>query len=137
MHFGIPLEMPMDTTSFKVLSKSLVLCILFITQAQTSISLMQSPTSVFVGYSSEKKRYKYYNPVKKMMFESFDVTFRETESYFVPLNTQSNASPMTFQNTLEVVITLLSSWIDREGRIWWWHQRMVQKILWTLATLWT
>jgi hypothetical protein len=31
---------------------------------------------------SGKKEYRCYDPVKKMMFESMDVTFRKTESYF-------------------------------------------------------
>jgi hypothetical protein len=70
---------------------------------------------VFVGYSSGKKGYKCYDPVKKRMFKSLDVTFRETEPYFVLSNAQSNTSPMTFQDTLEVVVTLLSGRIGREG----------------------
>jgi hypothetical protein len=50
-----------------------------------------------------------------MMFESLDVTFRETEFYFVLSNTQSNASSVTFQDTLEVVVTLPSDRISQEG----------------------
>jgi hypothetical protein len=49
------------------------------------------------------------------MFESLDVTFRETKSYYVLLNTQSNASPVTFQDTLEVVVSLPFDPIGREG----------------------
>jgi hypothetical protein len=49
------------------------------------------------------------------MFESLDVTFRETELYFVLSNAQSNGSPVTFQNTLEVVVTLPSNSVGREG----------------------
>jgi hypothetical protein len=61
------------------------------------------------------------------MFESLDVTFRETEPYFVLSNAQSNTSPVTFQDTLEVIVTLTSGQIglaERE-RMWWWHWRRV------------
>jgi hypothetical protein len=49
------------------------------------------------------------------MFKSLDVTFREIESYFVLSNAQSNTSPVTFQDTLEVVVTLPSGRIGQEG----------------------
>jgi hypothetical protein len=49
------------------------------------------------------------------MFESLDTTFRETESYFVLTNAQSNTSPVTFQDTLEMVVTLPSGRIGWEG----------------------
>jgi hypothetical protein len=50
-----------------------------------------------------------------MMLESLDVTFRETKLYFVLSNAQSNASPVTFQDTLDVVVTLPSDPVGREG----------------------
>jgi hypothetical protein len=62
----------------------------------------------------KKKGYKCYDPAKKRMFESLNVTFRETEPYFVLSNAQSNASPVTFQDTLEVVVTLPSNPVGRE-----------------------
>jgi hypothetical protein len=49
------------------------------------------------------------------MFESLDTTFRETESYFVLTNAQSNTSPVTFQDTLEMVVTLPLGRIGWEG----------------------
>jgi hypothetical protein len=70
---------------------------------------------VFVGYSSGKKGYKCYDPIKKRMFESLDVTFRETKPYFVLSNAQSNGPPVTFLDTLEVVVTLPSDPVGREG----------------------
>jgi hypothetical protein len=79
MDFGIPLEMLMDTTSFKVLFKKFgFVCFVHNTNPDINKLDAKSNKCVFVGYSSEKKRYKCYNLVKKMMFESFDVTFRET-----------------------------------------------------------
>jgi hypothetical protein len=36
----------------------------------------------FVGYSRDEKGYRYFDPVKKKMYESMDVIFRESESYF-------------------------------------------------------
>jgi hypothetical protein len=75
---------------------------------------VKSHKCVFVGYSSEKKGYKCYDPVKKRMFKSLDVTFRETKSYFILSNAQFNTSPVIFQDTLEVVVTLPSGRIGRE-----------------------
>jgi hypothetical protein len=90
-------------------------CFVHNTSLSTSKLDVKSYNCVFVGYSSGKKRYKCYDPVKKMMFESLDVTFRETEPYFVLSNAQSNVSPVTFQDTLEVIVTLPSNPIGREG----------------------
>jgi hypothetical protein len=87
-------------------------CFIHNTSPGTNKLDAKSHKCVFVGYSSGKKGYKCYNPVKKMMFESLDVTFRETKPYFVPSNAQSNASPMIFQDTLEVVVNLP---LDRVG----------------------
>jgi hypothetical protein len=53
--------------------------------------------------------------VKKIMFESLDVTFRVTKSYFVLSNAQSNTSSVIFQDTFEVVVILPSGRIGREG----------------------
>jgi hypothetical protein len=69
----------------------------------------KSHKCVFVGYSSGKEWYKCYDPVKKMMFESLNVTFRETKPYFVLSNAQSNVSLVTFQDTLEVIVTFPSN----------------------------
>jgi uncharacterized membrane protein YagU involved in acid resistance len=54
------------------------------------------------------KKYRCFDPVKKMMFESIDVTFRETESYFTLSDVQFNACSVTFHNIFEVVVTLPS-----------------------------
>jgi hypothetical protein len=97
------------------LPRSLDVCFVHNTSSGISKLDVKSHKCVFVGYSSGKKRYKYYDPVKKRMFESLDVTFRETESYFVLSNAQSNTSPVSFQDTLEVVVTLPSGRIGREG----------------------
>jgi transposase InsO family protein len=73
-------------------------CVCFVHNTSSGISKLdvKSHKCVFVGYSSGKKRYKCYDPVKKRMFESLDVTFRETESYFVLSNAQSNTSHVSF-----------------------------------------
>jgi hypothetical protein len=52
--------------------------------------------------------------VKKKMFESMDVTFRETKFYFTFSDVQSNACPVTFQD-LEVVVTLLLDRVSLKG----------------------
>jgi hypothetical protein len=66
------------------------------TSVSTSKIDVKSYKCVFVGYSSGKKEYKCYDHVKKRMFESLNVTFRETEPYFVLSNAQSNGPSVTF-----------------------------------------
>jgi Reverse transcriptase (RNA-dependent DNA polymerase) len=114
--FSTPIEMLTCTISFKIPPKKFV-CVCFVhnTSLSTSKLDVKSYKFVFVGYSSGKKRYKCYDPAKKRMFESLDVTFREMEPYFVLSNAQSNASPVTFQDTLEVLVTLPSDPVSREG----------------------
>jgi hypothetical protein len=114
--FSTPLEMLTGITSFKVSFKKFG-CVCFVHNTSPGISKLdvKSHKCVFVGYSSGKKGYKCYDPVKKRMFKSLDVTFREIESYFVLSNAQSNTSPVTFQDTLEVVVTLPSGRIGQEG----------------------
>jgi hypothetical protein len=110
--FNTPFEMLIGTTSFKVPPKKFG-CVCFIHNTSLEISKLdvKSHKCVFIGYSSGKKGYKYYNPMKKKMFENLDVTFRETEPDFVLLNAQFNTSPVTFQDTLEVIVTLPSGQI--------------------------
>jgi hypothetical protein len=116
MDFNTPIEMLTGTTSFKVPPKKFR-CVCFVHNMSSGTSKLdaKSHKCVFVRYSSGKKGYKCYDPVKKRMLESLDVTFRDTEPYFVLLNAQSNASPVTFQDTLEVVVTLPSDRVGREG----------------------
>ncbi|RDX70624.1 hypothetical protein CR513_50118, partial [Mucuna pruriens] len=38
---------------------------------------------VFIGYPSNKKGFKYYHPLSRRFFVSMDVTFHETQSFFV------------------------------------------------------
>jgi hypothetical protein len=66
----------------------------------------KSHKCVFVGYSSAKTGYKCYDSMKKKIFKSLDVIFREIEPYFVLSNAQSNISPVIFQDPLEMVVTL-------------------------------
>jgi hypothetical protein len=115
MDFSTPFEMLTGTTSFKVPPKKFG-CVYFVHNTSPGLSKLdaKSHKCVFVGYSSGKNGYKCYDTVKKRMFESLDVTFRETKSYFVLSNAQSNTSPITFQDTLEVVVILPSSRIGRE-----------------------
>jgi hypothetical protein len=80
--FSTPFEMLTCTNSFKVPPKKFGYeC--FVHNISPGISKLdaKSHKCVFVGYSNSKKRYKCYDPVKKRIFESLDVTFRETESY--------------------------------------------------------
>jgi hypothetical protein len=114
--FSTQIEMLTGTTSFKVSLKKFG-CVCFVHNISPGTSKLdaKSHKCVFVGYSSGKKGYKCYDPVKKRILESLDVTFREMEPYFELLNAQSNASPVTFQDTLEAVVTLPSDRVGREG----------------------
>jgi transposase InsO family protein len=77
--FSTPFEMLTCTTSFKVPPKKFG-CVCFVHNISPGLSKFdaQSHKCVFVGYSSGKKGYKCYDPVKKRMFESLVVTFKET-----------------------------------------------------------
>jgi hypothetical protein len=88
--FSTPIEMLTGTTSFKVHPKKFG-CVCFVHNTSVSTSKLDAKSykCVFVEYSSEKG-YKCYDPIKKRMFESLDVTFRKTEPYFVLSNAQSN-----------------------------------------------
>jgi hypothetical protein len=77
-----------------------------------------SPKCVFVGYSREKKGYRCYDPVKKRMYESMDVTFRESESYFSFAGVSAGSS--TVLNDLLDIVPIsyvnATSETSREGR---------------------
>jgi hypothetical protein len=78
--FSTPIEMLTGTISFKVPPKKFG-CVCFVHNISLSTSKLDAKSykCVFVWYSSgKKKRYKCYDPMKKRMFESLDVTFRET-----------------------------------------------------------
>jgi hypothetical protein len=81
MYFITSLEMLTCTTSFKVPPKKFG-CVCFVHNTSPNISKLdvKSYKYVFVWYSSGKKGYKRYDSVKKMMFESLDVTFRQCSS---------------------------------------------------------
>jgi hypothetical protein len=113
--FSTPLEMVTGTTSFKVSPKKFG-CVCFVHNTSPSISKLDvtAHKCIFVGYSSGKKGYRCYDPMKKRMFESMDVTFRETKSYFTISNVQFNACPVTFQD-LKVVASLPLNRVSQEG----------------------
>jgi hypothetical protein len=82
--FNTPIEMLIGTTSFKVpLKKFGCVCFVHNTSPSNSKFDAKSHKCVFVAYSSGKKEYKCDDPVKKKMLKSLDVTFKETEFYFV------------------------------------------------------
>jgi hypothetical protein len=74
VEFSTSIEMLTGTTSFKIPPKKFG-CVCFV-HLSTSKLDAKSYKCVFVGYSSGKKGYKCYDPVKKRMLESLDVTFR-------------------------------------------------------------
>jgi hypothetical protein len=58
-----------------------------------------------MGYSRDKKGYRYFDPVKKRMYESTDMTFCELESYFSFAGVPT--SPSTVLNTSLILFILL------------------------------
>jgi hypothetical protein len=76
--FNTPLEMVTGTTSFKVPPKKFG-CVYFVHNTSLDINKfdVRAHKCIFIGYSSGKKWYKCYDPVKKRMFESMDVTLEK------------------------------------------------------------
>jgi hypothetical protein len=69
-------------------------------------------------YSREKKGYRCFDPVKKRMYESMDVTFRESEPYFSSASV-SVSSPTVLTDFLDIVpspCVNTTSETSREGR---------------------
>jgi hypothetical protein len=81
VNFSTSFEMLIGTTSFRVPPKKFG-CVCFVHNTSLGISKLdaKSHKCVFIGYSSGKKGYNCYDPVKKRMFESLDMIFKETES---------------------------------------------------------
>jgi hypothetical protein len=110
VEFHTPLEILTDKNVFKISPKTFG-CVCFVHNTTPGISKLdyRAHKCVFVGYSREKKGYRCYDPVKKRMYESMDVTFRESESYFsfagIPtgsstvLNDLLDIVPISYVNT--------------------------------------
>jgi len=83
VEFHTPLEILIGKNVFKVSPKTFG-CVCFVHNTTPGISKLdyRAHKCVFVGYSREKKGYRCYDPVKKRMYESMDVTFCESEPYF-------------------------------------------------------
>jgi hypothetical protein len=82
--FSTPFEMLTGTISFKVPPKKFG-CVCFVHNTSPRLSKLdaKSHKCVFIGYSSGKKGYKCYNSMKKKIFESLNVNFREIASYVI------------------------------------------------------
>ncbi|RVW87157.1 Retrovirus-related Pol polyprotein from transposon TNT 1-94 [Vitis vinifera] len=52
---------------------------------------------IFLGYSSNKKGYKCYSPVTRKFYNSMDVTFFETQSYYPKNDIQGENSTQEYQ----------------------------------------
>jgi hypothetical protein len=71
-----------------------------------------------VGYSRDKKGYRYFDLVKKM-YESMNVTFRESEPYF-SFTDVPTSSLIVLNNLLDIVSSPCvntTSETSREGKI--------------------
>jgi hypothetical protein len=83
VEFHTPLEILTGKNAFKVPTK-IFGCVCFVHNTVLGISKLdvRAHKCIFVGYSRDKKGYRCFDPIKMRMYESMDVTFRESESYF-------------------------------------------------------
>jgi hypothetical protein len=62
-------------------------CVCFVQDKRSNVRKLdpRAVKCVFVGYSATQKGYVYWSPVKRRLFVSMDVTFRELEPYYSDL----------------------------------------------------
>jgi Integrase core domain len=106
VEFRTPLEILTGKNAFKVPPK-IFGCVYFVHNIVPGISKLDSRAHkcVFVGYSREKRGYRCFDPMKKRMYESMDVTFRESEPYFSSASISIN-SPTVLTDFLDIVPSL-------------------------------
>jgi transposase InsO family protein len=99
--FHTPLEILTGKNAFKVPPKTFG-CVCFVHNTTPGVSKLDIPAHkcVFVGYSRDKKGYRCFDPVKRKMYESMDMTFRESEPYFSSASVPASSS------------TILSDFLD-------------------------
>jgi hypothetical protein len=82
VEFRTPLEILTDNNVFKVSPKTFG-CVYFVHNTTLVVSKLDVRAHVcFCGLLERQKGYRYFDLVKKKMYESMDVTFRESKSYF-------------------------------------------------------
>jgi transposase InsO family protein len=103
VEFHTPLEILTGKNAFKVSPKNFG-CVCFVHNTTPGISKLdyRAHKCVFVGHSREKKGYRCYDPVKKMMYESMDVIFRESEPYFSSAGVPAGSSTV-LNDLLDIV----------------------------------
>jgi hypothetical protein len=103
VEFRTPLEILTGKNAFKVPPKTFG-CVYFVHNTTPGVSKLdvRGHKCVFVGYLRGKKGYKCFDPMKKRIYESMDVTFRESEPYFSSASV-SVSSPTVLTDFLDIV----------------------------------
>jgi hypothetical protein len=93
VEFHTPLEILTGKNAFKVPSKTFG-CVCFVHNTTPGIIKLdvRAHKCVFVGYSRDKKGYRCFDSIKRKMYESMDVTFRESEPYFSSMSVPVGSS---------------------------------------------
>jgi hypothetical protein len=78
-----PAELLLGQQEFK-LPPRVFGCVCFVTDHRPSVGKLdpQVVKCIFVGYSSTQKGYKCWDPIRRKLFVSMDVTFQEFEPYY-------------------------------------------------------
>jgi hypothetical protein len=78
-----PAELLWEQREFKVPPRVFG-CVCFVHDHRPSVGKLdpQAVKCVFVGYASTQKGYKCWDPIRRRLFVSMDVTFREFEPYY-------------------------------------------------------
>jgi hypothetical protein len=78
-----PAELLLKQREFKVPPRVFG-CVCFVHDHRPSVGKLdpQAVKCVFVGYASTQKGYKCWDPIRRRLFVSMDVTFREFEPYY-------------------------------------------------------
>ena len=84
LSFKTPIECLSGTNSFIVPPKVFG-CTCFVHDYRNSVGKLdpRAIKCIFVGYSPTQKGYRCWSPSERRFFVSMDVTFRETEPYYI------------------------------------------------------
>ena len=70
---------------------------------------------VFLGYENQQKGYRCYDPTTRHLYTTMDVTFLESEMFFISRDTQSSLQGETRNEDQNWVLKIWINW-DSEGQ---------------------
>jgi hypothetical protein len=118
VEFRTPFEILTRNNAFKVLPKTFE-CVYFVHNTTPGVRMLdvQAHKCVFVGYSRDKNGYRYFDPLKKRMYESMNVTFYESKSYFSYMSVPVSSSTVLndFLNIVPSFYVNMTSETSRAG----------------------